>query len=89
MKENPAMKKIQNLAEQFAKRIKRLMKGYSEGRILFVQYIENSLKANSRKQRGDSETAVFKIHKEMNIMKVSLKGLLSASSTKAETNVCI
>ena len=44
VKKNQAMKKIFNLGEQFIIRVKRLMKGYSEGRVLFDQYIENSLK---------------------------------------------
>ena len=35
MKKNPTMKKIFNLPEQFIKRIRRLMNGYTEGRVLF------------------------------------------------------
>ena len=35
MKKNTSMKKMINFAEQFEKRMKRLLKGYLEGRVLF------------------------------------------------------
>ena len=84
MKKNPIMKKIFDLADQFAKGVRRTMKGYSEGRVLFEKYLENSLKMNTRKQRGGTKNFVFSIHDEMNISKLSLKELLSDVRTNAD-----
>ena len=85
MKKNPSMKKIIDLAAQFVKRIRRLMKGYTEGRVLFDQYLGQSLKTNTRKKRGDSDNSpTFHIHSDMKIVKLSLKELLASSRTKTE-----
>ena len=39
MKKNSAMTKISHLKTAFVKRINRLMKGYTEGRIIFDRYL--------------------------------------------------
>ena len=67
------MKTIFDLTNQFVKRVRRMMKGYSEGRVLFDKYLENSLRMNTRKQRGGTNNVAFSIHDEMNISKLSLK----------------
>ena len=84
MKKTQSMKKIMDLGEQFIKRIRRLMKGYSEGRVLFDQYFKTSLKNNTRRNRGNSNDIIFQIHDDMNIVKLQLKEILSSSSTKAQ-----
>ena len=73
MKKNPTMQKIFDLADQFVKRVRRMMKDYLEGWVLFDKYLENSLKMNTRKQRGGTQNFAFSIHDEMNISKLSLK----------------
>ena len=55
MEKNSTMKKILNLAEQFIKRIRRLMKGYTEGRVLFAQYLEHSLKKQYAEEEGSNK----------------------------------
>ena len=85
MKKNPSMKKMINFTEQFEKRVKRLMKGYAEGRVLFDQYIQNSLKTNTRKDRGDLDSkASYQIHSEMIIASIPLKELFASSKTKSQ-----
>ena len=60
------------------------MKGYTEGRVLFDQYLEHSLKNNTREKRGQTKDITFQIHDDMNIIKLSLKELLSSIKTKAQ-----
>ena len=84
MKKGPSVKKIPDLADQFIKRFEQMMVSYLEIRALFDQYLETSLKMNTRKKREGSKSVAFGIHDEMNISKISLKELLSDSSTKAD-----
>ena len=78
MKKGPSVKKISDLADQFIKRVDGQLFG-----VLFDQNLETSLKRNTRKKREGSKRVAFSIHDEMNISKISLKELLSDSSTKA------
>ena len=61
-----------------------MMVSYLEIRVLFDQYLGTALKMNTRKKREGSKRVAFSIHEEMNISKISLKELLSDSSTKAD-----
>ena len=84
MKKNPTMKKIFNFAEQFIKLIRRLMKGYTEGRVLFDQHLEHSLKNNTREKWSQTKDITFQINDDMNIIKLSLKELLSSIKKKCK-----
>ena len=62
------MDKIRDLGDAFIKRIDRLVKGYSEGRIIFDRYITGSLKEKTRTKRaGTTQPDKFIIQDSMNI----------------------
>ena len=66
----PGMDKIRDLGDAFIKRIDRLMKGYSEGRIIFDRYITRSLKEKTRAERAVTTQQVnFIIKDSMNVRK--------------------
>ena len=81
------MTKILHLQEEFIKRISRLLHGYDEGRIVFDKYVDESLKNKTRMKRSQT-TAEFAIHPEMSLT-MSIKELLSASSTKRSLTIMI
>ena len=84
MEKTPAMK-VCHLKTAFIKRIKHLMIGYSEGRVLFDRYLDISLKNKTRAKRAQNISVIeFDIHDEMSIAKLSLKELLSSSKTKSQ-----
>ena len=84
MKNGPGMKKIINFEDAFVKRITRMVKPYDEGRIICDRYdIAQSLKQKTRAKRAQGKEMEFAIHDEMDIAKITLKELLSASKTKA------
>lgn len=90
MKKTPTMKKICHLKTAFVKRISYLMRGYSEGRVLFDRYLKVSLKDKTRAKRAQNTSAIeFVIHDEMNIAKVPLRELLSSSKSKAQLTVLL
>ena len=76
------MEKIRDLGDAFIKRIDRLMKGYSEGRIIFDTYITGSLKEKARAKRtGTTQSVKFITQDSMNIRNVPMKLLLSHVDT--------
>ena len=81
MKKTPMMLKLSDLQEAFIKRIEFMMVGYSEGRVVFDRYQEQSLKNKTRQKRAVTSTE-FKIHLHMKLT-MSLRELLSSSMTKA------
>ena len=85
MKKTSAMTKIINLKTAFVKRMKRLMKGYTEGCIVFDKYLKASLKDKTcAKHAAKVSSTEFMVHDEMNIAKVTLKELLASSKTKSQ-----
>lgn len=87
LKKTVATKTIADLTSQFVKRIQRMMKGYSEGRIIFDKYVEHSLKDKTRAKRATSAAAAvleYEIHDGMALARISLKELLSSSKTKSQ-----
>ena len=83
MKKSPGMKKIINFKDAFVKRITRKVKPFDEGRIIFDHYdIAQSLKQKTRAKRAQGKEMEFAIHDEMDIAKITLKELFSASKTK-------
>lgn len=84
MKKSPTMRTIVNFTEAFVKRIVGLVKPYDEGRVLFDRYdIVQSLKQKTRTKRAGGFVTEFAIHDKMDIARITLKELLSASKTKA------
>ena len=81
MKKTPMMLKLSDLQEAFIKRIEFMMVGYSEGRVVFDRYQEQSLKNKTRQKRAVTSTE-FQIHSQMKLT-MSLRELLSSSMTKA------
>ena len=74
------MKKIINFKDAFVKRITRMVKPYDEGRIIFDRYdITQSLNQKTRAKRAQGKEMEFAIHDEMDLAKITLKELLSAS----------
>ena len=61
-----------------------MVKPYGEARIIFDCYdIAQSLKQETRAKRTQGKEMEYAIHEEMDIAKITLKELLSASKTKA------
>ena len=83
----PKMIKIYDLQEEFIKRIVKMMKGYDEGRIVFDRYVDQSLKHKTRSKRSETSTE-FAVHPDM-CLTMSIKDLLSASSTKRKLTTMI
>ena len=84
MKKTSSMTRSSHLKLAFVKRIKTLIKGYTQGRVIFDRYLDVSLKEKARaKQAASSVTMEFKVHDHMSIAKVSLKELFSNSRTKS------
>ena len=78
MKKTHAMCKLSDLKEAFIKRIEG--ERYNEGRVVFDQYLDVSLKNKTRQKRSVTSTE-FEIHPGMTLA-MSLKELLSSTKTK-------
>ncbi|MES9884227.1 MAG: TCR domain-containing protein [Sedimenticola sp.] len=84
MTKTPGMHTIRDFGNAFVKRILGLLKGYTEGRVIFDRYIDNSMKESTRSKRQGNITPVrFFIRDEMSIKNISMKLLLSHCETKA------
>ena len=81
MKKTSKTQTLSDLQEAFTKRIAFMMAGYSEGRVIFDRYQDQSLKSKTRQKRATS-SAEFKVHPQMKLT-MSLKELLSSSKTKS------
>jgi hypothetical protein len=77
MTNSPGMKKIINFKDAFVTRITKIVKPYDEGRIIC-----ESLKQKARAKRAQRKEMEFVIHDEMDIAKIALIELFSASKTK-------
>lgn len=75
MNRMPTMQKLSDLQDAFIKRIKSMMVGYHEGRVIFDHYIDQSLKSKTRQRRAVTSTE-FEIHKDMKLT-MSMKEFLS------------
>ena len=85
IKKTPSMTTILHLKTAFNARIERMAIGYMEVRVIFDRYVEGSLKEKTRKKRATSvadATAGHVVHDGMSINTISLKQLLSCTSTK-------
>ena len=85
MKKTSGMTKIHHLKTAFVKRIRHLTKGYAQGRVIFDQYLEVSLKNKTRAKRTQKTSSLeFVVHDEMIIAKISLKELFANSKIKSQ-----
>lgn len=85
MKKSSGMNSIKDFGDAFLQRICRMMKQYSEGRVIFDRYIGESLKDKTRAKRaGNAQPVKLVIHDSTNIRNVSMKLLLSHCETKAQ-----
>ena len=64
MKKTPMMLKLSDLQVAFIKCIEFMMVGYSEGRVVFDRYQEQSLKNKTRQKRAMTSTE-FQVHSQM------------------------
>ena len=81
----PGMDKICDLGDAFVKRIDRMTRWYTEGRVIFDRYITGSLKEKTRAKRaGSTQSVKFIIEGQMSIRNVSMKLLLSHTGTKSQ-----
>jgi len=78
------MQKLSDMQEAFTKRIAFMLIVYSEGRVVFDRYQDQSLKSKTRQKRVFTSTE-FKVHSQMKLT-MSLKELLSSSNTKSSLN---
>ena len=79
----PGVDTICDLGNAFVKRIDRMTKWYTEGRVIFDRYITGSLKENTRAKRaGSTQSVKFIIEGQMSIRNVSMKLLFSHTDTK-------
>ena len=79
------MTSILHLKTAFNARIERMAIGYMEVRVIFDRYVEGSLKEKTRKKKATyvaAATAGHVVHDGVSINTISLKQLLSCTSTK-------
>ena len=55
IKKTPTMKKMSDFCDVFCKKIQRLAKPYTESRVVFDEYFDNSLKEKTRAKRAESK----------------------------------
>ena len=83
IKKTPSITSILHLNTAFNARIERMVIGYMEVRVIFDRYVEGSLKEKTRKTTDvAAATAGHAVHDCMSINTISLKQLLSCTSTK-------
>ena len=74
------MQTLSDLQDAFNERIQSMASGYDEVRVVFDQYMDQSLK-NKTRQKTAATSVEYEIHPDMKLT-MSIKDLLSASSTK-------
>ena len=85
IKKTPIMTSILHLKTAFNARFERMVIAYMDVRVIFDRYVEGSLKEKTRKKRTTyvaAATAGHVVHDGMSINTISLKQLLSCTSTK-------
>ena len=88
IKKTPTMKKMSDFRLVFCKKIQRRAKNYSDSRVLLDEYLDQSLKENTRVKRAKDKgkKAVVQMHYQINenmsLAAVPLKELLSSTKTK-------
>ena len=90
IKKTPTMKKMSDFRDVFIKKVQRRAKGYSETRVLFDEYLDNSLKENTRVKRAEAKNKTknqpieinYRINENRSLAAVSLKSLLTSTKTK-------
>ncbi|XP_057308922.1 uncharacterized protein LOC130647177 [Hydractinia symbiolongicarpus] len=78
----PAVKTCKDFASAFTERVLQISRGCDEIRLVFDRYIENSLKARTRKHRTSGNEVRYKVSDNTNISSISLKQFLSHIDTK-------
>ena len=63
MKKTPTMHTLADLRDTFVRRIENLQNGFTEGRIVFDRYLDQSLKSKTRQKRAVTSTE-FEIRPE-------------------------
>ena len=79
------MKEMSDISEVFIKKIERRSKDYSETRVIFDEYLLNSLKAKTRAKRATCSLTAnlnYHINDTMSLVAVSIKDILSSTRTK-------
>ena len=85
IKKTPTMKTMTDFSAVFCKKIERRSKDCTETRVIFDEYLVNSLKNKTRAKRATSlQTADLNYHvnENMSLAAISLKDLLSSTRTK-------
>lgn len=85
MKKSQGMTTILHLKTAFNARVGQMIKGYVEARIIFDRYVKGGLKEKTRSKRAvsdDAASAGHDVHDGMSINTISLKQLLSCTTTK-------
>ncbi len=83
IKKTPQMKKMSDFRDVFIKKIQRRANGYTETRVVFDEYFDNSLKENTRAKRASDgkekkkmvPNINYRINENMTLASVSLKSL--------------
>ena len=95
IKKTPTMKKMLDFRDVLIKKVQRKAKGYTETRVLFDEYQENSLKEHTRAKRADAKNKkksqpieiTYRINENMSLAAISLKDLLTSMKTKRNLTV--
>ncbi|XP_057316575.1 uncharacterized protein LOC130657604 [Hydractinia symbiolongicarpus] len=77
-----AVRTCKDFASAFTERVLEILRGCDEIRLVFDRYIENSLKARTRKHPTSGNEVRYKVLDNTNISAISLKQFLSYIDTK-------
>ena len=89
MKKLPGMTRVVDLKRAFINCTKGYTehRGYSQTRVIFDQYLDESLKDKTRAKRATSQSALnatYKVHDDMSIKIISLRDLMLSPTTKSQ-----
>ena len=79
LKKTASMQTLTDLIHAYTHRIRRLMQGYNECRVVFDGYLERSLK-NKTRTKTATTSVEYDIHRDMRLT-MTLKDLLSGAQT--------
>ena len=84
----PNMKKMSDFRDVFCTKIQRRSKKYTETRVVFDEYLDNSLKEQTRAKRATTKNKKsvvqmnYRVNENMSLASVSLKELISSTKNK-------
>ena len=87
LKKSSEIRTLQDLQELFLKNLEKSLEGYEEGRIIFDEYLDMSLKNKTRMSRASTSADIeYLLHPGMRLT-MSIRDLLSSSKTKRNLTI--